>query len=116
MKLFVDDEWELPGRYPGDDWVCVKTVAEAIAVLTIMEKRVTHLSLDSDLGTGIADEEGPAITAWLSEQWYCNGQDFWPTESCKIHSRNPNGRSKMRADILNPRYNPRPHIFTETLI
>ena len=113
MKLFVDDEWDLPGRYPGDDWVCVPTMRKAQFLLAAHQGKVTHLSLDHDLGLG---EHGTELTFWLSEEWFLNARDFWPTESCTIHSRNPVGRRLMRADILNPRYNPRPEIYTETLI
>lgn len=116
MRLFLDDESQLPGRNPGPGWVCVGTVVEAKLYLQEFKGQVTHLSLDSDLGTGIDDNDGPSLTYWLSEQWFVNGEDFWPTESCTIHSRNPNGRARMRADILNPRYNPRPEIFQDTLI
>ena len=115
-KVFLDDEFLLPDRYPGDDWILFSRASDAIWFLELNPGQVTHLSLDSDLGTGNAESEGPAVTAWLSEQWFLHRKDFWPTESCKIHSRNPNGRAKMQSDILNPRYNPRPEIFTPTLI
>lgn len=115
-KVFLDDEFLLPDRCPGEDWICFSKAFDVICFLEDYQGQVTHLSLDSDLGTGVAESEGPSVTAWLSEQWFVHGKDFWPTESCKIHSRNPNGRAKMQADILNPRYNPRPAIFTPTLI
>lgn len=116
MKLFVDDEWDLEGRYPSEEWVCVRSVCLAKMVLEGAQGLITHLSLDYDLGSEEPSETGGAIVLWLSEQWHNNGVDLWPTESISIHSRNPVGRASMRAYILNPKYNPRPEMFTEGLI
>lgn len=109
MKLFMDDQWELPDRYRGTEWTYARTVEEAMGLLRANKGKVTHLSLDSDLGEG--NLEGPALTAWLSEEYFANGEDFWPTEEIHIHSRNSQGRKKMCLDINNPRYNPRPEML-----
>lgn len=110
VKIFLDDQWDLPDRYPGDEWTCVRTVQEARALLRFYAGKVTHLSLDSDLGAtdGL---EGPDLTAWLAQVYFLEGNDFWPTESITIHSRNSQGRKLMELDITNPRYNPRPEIL-----
>jgi hypothetical protein len=110
MKLFVDDQWELPMRFPGPGWSFVRSVAEAKLVLTANQGKITHLSLDSDLASddGL---DGPDLTAWLSEQYFINSADYWPSYSIQIHSRNGVGRAKMESDIRNPKYNPRPHLY-----
>lgn len=114
-KLFVDDEWTLPGRFPGCDWICVANIEEAKRVLIQNKGKITHLSLDSDLGLGDG-KEGPDLTAWLSEEWFLNGNDYWPTESLTIHSRNSQGRARMKDDCQNSRYNPRTWIYEDILI
>lgn len=115
VQVFLDDQWDLSDRYPGSGWTCVRTVQEAKALLQFYQGRVTRLSLDSDLGApdGL---EGPDLTAWLSEMYFLEGQDFWPSGVVSIHSRNSQGRAKMEGDIKNPRCNPRPYIYKPTLI
>jgi len=115
VRVFLDDQWDLPDRYPGSGWTCVRTVQEAQAILRFYRGRVTHLSLDSDLGApdGL---EGPDLTAWLSAEYFVDGNDFWPTGVITVHSRNSQGRAKMEGDIKNPRCNPRPYTFKPALI
>lgn len=113
-KLMLDDEWFLEARYPGEDWICVQTVARAQEVLRLHQGNVTHLSIDNDLGDGIP--EGNTLTKWLCEQYFVHGLDYWPTESITIHSRNACGRQAMKGDINNPRCNPRPWMLEDVLI
>ncbi len=109
MKVFLDDQWPLPGRYPGDGWHCVSTVAQAKEILCYFRGRITHLSLDGDLGDDQI-EQGPDLVLWLCEQFYADGNDFWPIESLTVHSRNPAKRDAMLAYARNLSYNPRTHI------
>lgn len=121
MKIFLDDQWDLPGRNPGDGWVCVRTARECVDLLRANIGNVTHLSLDSDLGFKYPENpeygeviigEGPDVTAWLAMN-VIEGIDFWPTEVITIHSRNSQGRAKMESDIR--RYCPR-DIYVPSLI
>lgn len=115
MKIFVDDQWEYPDRYPGDGWLCVRTFREAVEALMTHRGKVSHLSLDSDLGD-VGTQGGPAIVEWMAEMWFTNQVDFWPTESLTLHTRNSVGRETMKAYALNPNYNPRPEIYQNVLI
>ena len=56
MKLWVDDIRKMPSWY--DVWA--KDADEAIAVLSM--KKVTHLSLDHDLGD---KKDGITIANWI---------------------------------------------------
>ena len=100
VRLFLDDQWDLPDRYPGSGWTCVRTVQEAQAILRFYRGRVTHLSLDSDLGApdGL---EGPDLTAWLSAEYFVDGNDFWPTAAATVRvGRRWRGISKTHGATL----------------
>ncbi len=56
MKLYVDDQ-----RAPPPDWVCARTVDDAIQYLA--KGNVTEMSLDYDLGGH--DSTGLDVLAWL---------------------------------------------------
>lgn len=109
MKIFLDDQWFLPERYPGDGWCCAQTVQQAKELLDCFRGSVTHLSLDGDLGDEQI-EQGPDLVIWLCEQFYTECNDFWPTESLTVHSRNPAKREAMLSYAENRLYNPRPEI------
>lgn len=99
MKLWLDDV-----RTPPDDtWTWVKTVDDAIAVLTTGV--VTHASLDHDLGLindGTAwhplADTGYDLVLWMADD------GIWPTDSIVIHSANSVGATNMRAVV--DRYGP----------
>lgn len=112
MKLFVDDQWDLPDRFPGEGWTCVRTAEEAIGLLYLNKGKVTHLSLDADLGEGKA--QGGDAVAFLAEQWFRDLQDFYPTEELTIRSRNPVERKWFQQALL--RWNPRPEIVKNRLL
>lgn len=108
MKVFLDDEWEQPDRYPGDSWICVRTVEDARFLLVRNRGKVTHLSLDHDLGTG--EFEGHHLTRWLLESLNEEPSlDFYPTEEISIHSQNPVGKAAMEADLLHR--SGKPHLY-----
>jgi len=77
MKIYMDDARETP-----NGWTRTYTVAETIAAL--LTCKVTHLSLDNDLGE---DElEGYKVLDWLEETVY-NNMHF-PLPEVTIHSSN----------------------------
>ena len=88
MKVFLDDERELP---PG--WVPARWPEEVVALLEA--GAVTELSLDHDLGD---DEHGTGydVLLWIEEAVATRG--FVPPK-LRVHSANPSARSKMEAAI-----------------
>ena len=89
MKVYLYDE-----RSPPDGWALVRWPDEAIELLKT--GKVTHLSLDHDLGD---DERGTGydVLLWLEEQVLAHG--FQPPAKIKIHSANSGARPKMEAAI-----------------
>lgn len=89
MKLFVDDfrtEYSV-------NWIQARTYKDAITILET--GKVTHLSLDHDLGT---KKTGYDILLWLEKK--AAGGDFsCVPKSIRIHSANPVGRQKMEQAI-----------------
>jgi hypothetical protein len=89
VKLWLDDLRPAP-----EGWEWVKTVSEA--KLYLINRKVTHASLDNDLGEGV--QEGRKLVLWMAEK------DIWPTESCVPHSANPVAHKYMSEMIA--RYGP----------
>ena len=85
MKVFLDDERQTP-----EGWVRTYTVNETIDLLKSGE--VTDLSLDNDLGEGIA--EGYKVLDWLEEEVVTKG--FKPPANISAHSQNAVRRVYMR--------------------
>ena len=86
MKLYVDDI-----RIAYRDWTQAWNAREAIDFL--QTKKVTHLSLDHDLGD--ADEDtGYDIMKWIEVQVY---MDDFPLPEIFFHTANPAGRANMQA-------------------
>ncbi|AHH20809.1 hypothetical protein NONO_c60330 [Nocardia nova SH22a] len=86
MKLFVDDERPAP-----PDWMLVKTLPAALAVLNGLRLSgygLLAISLDHDLSTRIQDYQedhtSRPIVLWMCEN------DWWPTE-VYVHTSNPAG-------------------------
>ena len=75
MKLWLDDLRD-PNNHIGGDWVWVKTVEEVVALL--QTNKVTHLSLDNDLGPN--QLEGHVIVEWMINN------DIWTTEESWVQS------------------------------
>jgi len=88
MKVFLDDERPTP-----EGWTRAKTPEEAIELLK--SKRVTHLSLDHDLGFS-DDRTGYAVLLWIEQQVVENG--FLPPHIA-IHSANAGARTRMDAAV-----------------
>lgn len=80
MKIWLDDMRPAP-----DGWVWVRTVEEAIELMSSGE--VVEASLDHDLGDG--EQEGYRLVLWMAEN------DTWPTGFVSVHSSNPPGAERM---------------------
>lgn len=87
MKVFLDDIRSTPAG-----WTRTYTVHETIELLKT--GKVTHLSLDHDLGTKL---DGHDVLVWIEEQVAIN--DFNPPEEIFIHSANSVARQEMQAAI-----------------
>lgn len=98
MKLWLDDVRN-PKHY--DDWedaVWVTTPEEAIDYLDT--GRVTHLSLDNDLGLDYGVDgpprDGYSVAKWL-EQRVADDDLFMPPDVLEAHTANSVARQKMLA-------------------
>ena len=90
MKVYLDDVREAP-----DGWFRTLTAAATIRILE--GGRVTHLSLDHDLGP---EENGTGydVLLWLEDQVYTQG--FTPPKIW-IHSANCGAWNKMEQAVEN---------------
>ncbi len=88
MKIYLDDERSTPEGWHRTYWP-----EEVIDLLKT--KKVTHLSLDHDLGD---DDHGTGydVLLWLEEACALNG--FTPPH-IKVHSANSAARIKMELAI-----------------
>jgi hypothetical protein len=77
MMIYMDDLRETPRG-----WERTYTVDETIKELET--RRVTHLSLDNDLGDG--QDEGYKVLDWLEEKIYLDSS--FPLPEVTIHSSN----------------------------
>ena len=91
FKVFLDDERDVP-----EDWLLVKTPAQAITLLET--GMVSHLSLDHDLGDDEGIGTGYDVVLWLEEQVF-NGNKFENLETITVHSANVSARTKMEQGI-----------------
>lgn len=91
IKVFLDDE-RMPSQvYDWHDdfaWVVVRNIDAAKKLL--LTRRVSHISLDNDLGDG--QKEGHVLLYWMIEN------DIWPSEEVYVHSANIVRAPQMRAD------------------
>lgn len=76
-KIYMDDLRKTPSG-----WIRTYTVEETIEVLE--SRKVTHLSLDNDLGEGMV--EGYKVLDWLEEQVFFD--KTFPIPLIRIHSSN----------------------------
>ena len=83
MKVYLDDT-----RIPTNDWILTKDVASTIKLLET--GKVTHLSLDHDLGD--IPETGYDVLLWIEKKVFLN--NFNPPKII-VHSSNPSGKQKM---------------------
>lgn len=87
MKIFLDDKRKEP-----DGWVRTYTVEKTIKLLET--GKVTHLSLDNDLGNGLT--EGHKVLIWLEQK--LEDDSKFPMPEITIHSMN-NVRHLMMKSI-----------------
>jgi len=90
IKLYMDDERQTP-----EGWFRTHTVYQTIYWL--QSRRVTHLSLDNDLGEN--REEGYRVIDWLEETVY-NDKTF-PIPVITIHSANASRVEYMKRAAQN---------------
>jgi hypothetical protein len=83
-KVWLDDNRPAP-----EGWVRARTVAEAQELLET--GRVTHLSLDYDLG--FDEPTGYDLVRWMAET------RTWPRTMIEVHSGHPLGRHLMIKEI-----------------
>ncbi len=88
MKLYLDDV-----RYPEDGWYIFRHPDEFLYILEENWERVTHISLDNDLGIGL--KEGRQVLAEI-EDW-CEG--IHPHFEIRVHSDNPVAIREMNLAI-----------------
>jgi hypothetical protein len=88
MKVFLDDERATP-----EGWIRAYWPAEAIALL--QSGKVTHISLDHDLGDD-ARGTGYDVVLWIEEAVMTRG--FQPPQMA-VHSANASARQKMEMGI-----------------
>jgi len=94
MKLFLDDERPTP-----EGWVRAYTAPEAIAMLET--GKVTHLSLDHDLGPDAAGT-GYDVCLYVEQRVFELAFDFYNPfipPVMTVHSANPVGRERMEFAI-----------------
>lgn len=98
MKLWLDDVRNPEFYEDWEDAVWVTTPEEAIEYLDT--GRITHLSLDNDLG--LPDDEnghprdGYAVAQWLEERAY-DDDSFMPPDILNAHTANSVARQKIEA-------------------
>jgi len=90
MKLFLDDSRPAPAG-----WLRVYTPKEAIDLLKT--GKVTHLSLDHDLGDDAGTGTGYDVLTWLEEEVF-HGR-IQPPGQMYVHSDNASARQKMKQAI-----------------
>lgn len=79
MKIFMDDARETPRG-----WHRTYNIEETKTLL--LTRKVTHLSLDNDLGSENPDTEGYHVLDWLEEQVYHD--PTFPIPEMTVHSSN----------------------------
>jgi hypothetical protein len=87
MKIYMDDLRSTP-----EGWDRTYSVKETIEALKT--RKVSHLSLDNDLGSLDPNTEGFNVLNWLEEEVYFD-QSF-PIPIITIHSSNASRASMMR--------------------
>lgn len=85
IKVYLDDVRPAPAGWRG-----CQTAQQCIDLLSA--ERVTHLSLDHDLGPDEA-ETGYAVLRWMEDAVFLDG--YVPPEVIHVHSANPVGRANM---------------------
>lgn len=90
MMIYMDDDRQTP-----DGWYRTYRVEDTIYWL--QSRRVTHLSLDNDLGEG--RQEGYKVIDWLEETVYFD--KTFPLPEITVHSANASRADYMRRAAAN---------------
>lgn len=90
MKVYMDDERETP-----QGWTRTYTVDTTINLLET--RKVTHLSLDNDLGDLNPSTEGFNVLNWLEEKIHY--EPSFPLPQITVHSANSARAQTMRKVI-----------------
>lgn len=96
IDLWLDDIRD-PIKHGYIGWTWVKTADEAIALLAT--GRVRQASLDHDLtveqtlGRHSTEPTGYTVVCWMERE------NVWPPKGVRVHSMNPEGRSRMQQVI-----------------
>jgi hypothetical protein len=95
VRVWLDDR--RPPHPKPDEWVWVRTPAEAIEILETGE--VSELSLDHDLGLidGEREATGYDVVTWIERAVATEG--FVPPETIRVHSSNASAAPKMERGI-----------------
>lgn len=88
MKLYLDDQRPAP-----EGWTLVKTPEQAIEHLK--SNRVTHLSVDHDLGLS-DDRTGYTVLLWIEERCFENAI---APPFITVHTANAGARRKMELAV-----------------
>lgn len=86
MKIYLDDVRKLPDD--KQDWVLVRSAKLAISFLE--HEKVTHISLDHDLGDGVPN--GYDVVCWIERQ--VRTKKFVPP-IMTVHSMNTVGKGNL---------------------
>jgi hypothetical protein len=86
MKIWLDDV-----RQPPSGWIHIETVEELIPFFKKNRNKITHLSLDHDLGENIMS--GYDFITWLEKMVFTGKYNSVP--DIKVHSANPVGRKNI---------------------
>jgi hypothetical protein len=89
MKVYLDDERTTP-----EGWLRVYVPEQAIELLRT--GKVTHISLDHDLGDDKLVGTGYDVVLWIEEAVQFG--DFIPPK-INVHSANPPAKKRMEAGI-----------------
>ena len=95
MRVWLDDRRP---PYPNpEEWIWVRTPAEAIELLETGEVNV--LSLDHDLGLTEGEREltGYDVVTWI--EWAVATEKFVPPRTIRVHSSNASAAPKMERGI-----------------
>lgn len=87
VKLYLDDDRQTP-----DGWVRVYGIEQAKTVLR--SRRVSHLSVDNDLGSLDPKTEGFNLLNWLEET--VHDDPTFPVPIITVHSANAGRAPSMR--------------------
>jgi len=94
--MFIDDE-----RFPvKDDFIIVRSVAEAILEIEKHDQPPNYISFDHDLGDNV--KTGFDLAKWLVEKDLDYEGSFLPNDfSFYVHSANPVGKENIEGLLNN---------------